>query len=221
MTALIPQAPLARLFLAISLAAWALLVASPPGLTVPLFCTTGNGIWPALSSGVEMTLRLNPPAHFLASALLMLCAMMLPFAYLPIANMLAAHPAQSPATAAALFLTGFLAIWIAAIIAIAGFSALFRLALGGFALPIGIAIAVLWQMTRLKARCLARSLNADPHSDSGEVATGARSAFACLCSCWALMLLPYLAGQAHLAAMAAVAALMLIERRTHRAFVTR
>ncbi len=212
--ALVPRTPFACLLLAVSLGAWLLLIASPPGIAVPRFCAAGAGVWPALSAGAELTLRLNPLPQFLGSSLLMLCAMMLPFAYRPLANALAARPDRPPAAAVPLFLIGFLALWLAAIVAIAALSVLLRRAAGdaGLALLLGIGIAALWQTTGFKARCVARSLRASPRRLGGELGQGAHSALACAGSCWALMLLPYLAGRAHLAAMTAVAALMLLER---------
>ncbi|MCL9759803.1 DUF2182 domain-containing protein [Frankia sp. AiPa1] len=78
------------------------------------------------------------------------------------------------------------------------------------ALAIGVVVAVAWQFSPLKQRCLNRHHAHPPMAAFGRDADvaalrfGGMHAFWCLGSCWALMLLPLLFDRWHLVAMAVV-----------------
>lgn len=82
-----------------------------------------------------------------------------------------------------------------------------------------VLLAVLWQTTPAKQRCLNRCHARPPLSafglaaDRDAVTYGLATGGWCLGSCWALMLVPLMMGGAHAVAMAAVTATALVERQ--------
>jgi predicted metal-binding membrane protein len=83
---------------------------------------------------------------------------------------------------------------------------------------VAAAIAIVWQFSPFKQRALNRchshrALAAfGSAADLGALRFGWTHGIWCVCSCWALMLLPLLAPRGHLAAMAIVSLWMLAER---------
>jgi predicted metal-binding membrane protein len=89
---------------------------------------------------------------------------------------------------------------------------------GGTAVAFGVSLAVLWQLSPLKQRCLNRYHAHPPLAAFGRAADldvlrfGGAHGLWCLGSCWALMLLPLLSGGSELVVMAIVALWIWAER---------
>src|SRR5579863_4500098 len=128
----------------------------------------------------------------------------------------------------ALFLVAYLAVWSAfALLAFAGDMALHRVVdaspwLGAHAriIPAAtLALAAVYQLTPLKDACLkacrhpgAYLLRHYQRGAANGLRIGIGHAAFCLGCCWALMLIMFAAGVAHLAWMGALAAIMLVEK---------
>ena len=195
---------------AASLTAWTLLLFGSFSPILPGLCGPGGALWSSVPAEIENLLRLTPLPQLLLWWLLMLCAMMLPLLHRPIGEV------QARQGSVVRFVAAYLTVWLIAISAITLFSTTLRLltearpVTGG---AIALGLAILWQGTTLKARCLERCTHA-PHS--GSPRAGLTVALACVGACWAWMALPPLFGPAHLPAMAVAAALLLYERQAQR-----
>ena len=165
----------------------------------------------------------------LAAWQLMTAAMMLPSS-LGFIRMYAIAASNAPgfALALALFLAGYFGVWTAfALAAFAGDMQLHRFvdASPWLAAHIGVipafvlALAAVYQFTPLKDACLRvcrhPGLYLARHYRRGAInglRLGFGHAFYCVGCCWALMLVMFAAGVAHLAWMGALALVMLIEK---------
>jgi len=196
--------------------AWILLSGSAiPGL--PDFCGPGGHSAAATIAGMTIALRLNPIGPLLLSWLLMLCAMMLPLLGRPVAEISAMGGSRFRRCLALLaFLSSYAAVWLAVLLLLAVATAGLRLAT--IAAPlIALGVAVAWQTTPIKARCL--RLCREPVIASDDLAPelrglrhGIATAGACAGSGWALMALPFLFETGHFAVMAVTAFVMAWER---------
>ena len=196
--------------------AWILLSGSAiPGL--PDFCGPGGHSAAATIAGMTIALRLNPIGPLLLSWLLMLCAMMLPLLGRPIAEVSALHGSRFRRCLAVIaFLGSYVAVWLAVLLLLAVTTAGLRLAT--IAAPlIALGVAVAWQTTPIKARCL--RLCREPIIAGAGLAPelrglrhGIATARACAGSGWALMALPFLFETGHFAVMAVTASVMAWER---------
>ncbi|MEO8374205.1 MAG: DUF2182 domain-containing protein [Sphingomonas bacterium] len=196
--------------------AWIVLAGSAiPGL--PDFCGPGGHSAAAALAGVAIALRLNPMGPMLLSWLLMLCAMMLPLLGRPIAAVNAQGGSRLRRTAAVLaFLSSYTVIWLALLLLLAVATAGLRLATPAAPL-IALGIALAWQATPIKARCL--GLCRAPAIAGPGLAPelrglchGIATARGCAGSGWALMALPFLFEAGHFAVMAVTAFVMVWER---------
>lgn len=206
--------------LLLSTAAWIWLLADPGGSMVHAHCAaTLSGNLP-LRELLPMLLAMNPPALLAAGWGVMLIAMMAPTLILPISHLRLQSFKRRRARAIALFVAGYAAIWMA----VGGVLLAGMLAAGFFApdsyLPAaGVALlAIVWQFSPVKQRCLNRC-----HAHTGLAAfgvaadldalrSGASHGIWCAGSCWALMLVPMLLPQGHVAGMAIVTVLTVSER---------
>jgi predicted metal-binding membrane protein len=177
---------------------------------------------------------------FWLSALLVLCswqvmtaAMMLPSS-LPFIRMykIAASNAPEFPRALALFLTAYFGVWTAfALAAFAGDMQVHRLVdawpwLAAHAQIVAaatLALAAVYQLTPLKDACLKAcrhpGLYLMSHYQRGArngLRLGLGHALFCLGCCWALMLVMFAAGVAHLAWMGVLALIMLVEKAAPR-----
>jgi predicted metal-binding membrane protein len=119
-----------------------------------------------------------------------------------------------------LFAVGYTTAWMAAGVALVPLSLLCRLTVAGSTLPllVGIAVALAWQTSPAKQRCL-NGCHRRTALAAFRVAANL-SAFAfglsqgawCVGACWALMVLPLLDGRVHLITMGAVTLLVIAER---------
>jgi predicted metal-binding membrane protein len=204
--------------LLLSAAAWIWLLADPGGLA--MHCAAmGSGARPSL----PMLLAMNPPASLAAGWGLMLVAMMSPALIPPIGHVRLRSFKRRRARAVALFVASYAAVWMAAGgVLLTGVLAA-RWAAPDSYLPAagGLLLAILWQFSPVKQRCLNRC-----HAHSGLAAFGVAAdldalrfgmshGIWCAASCWALMLFPMLLPRGHVAAMAVVALLTFSERLEH------
>jgi|SRR3954447_13740042 predicted metal-binding membrane protein len=189
-------------------AAWIWLLADPGGWTAQAHCA-------AMGSG-----SLPPAASLAAGWALMLVAMMSPALILPISHVRLSSFKRRRARAIVLFAVGYGAIWMA----VGGVLMAGALAARGWApdsyLPAAgvILLAIVWQLSPVKQRCLNRCHAHTELAAFGVAADldafrfGASHGVWCAGSCWALMLVPMLLPWGHVAAMAIVAVLTFSER---------
>jgi predicted metal-binding membrane protein len=196
------RAPL--LFL--SAAAWIVLVVRPDGAAMSAHCS------------LAMRGALNPPASLAAGWALMLAAMMAPALIAPVRHVRDRSFSRRRVRAIVLFVAGYAAVWMAAGVVLLALAA--RLVAPESSLPVALltTIALVWQFSPFKQRCLNRC---HAHSelaafglaaDIDALRFGLTHGVWCVGSCWALMLLPLLVTRGHVAAMAAVSLWLFAER---------
>jgi len=185
-----------------------------PGL--PDFCGAGHSDT-ALLAGMGIALRLNPIGPLLLSWLLMLCAMMLPLLGAPIAQVGALGGSRFRRALVVLaFLSSYAAVWLAVLLLLAAAAMGLRLTTT-MAPLIALGIAIVWQTTPIKARCLGlcrESGIAAPGlaPELRGLCHGIATARACAGSGWALMALPFFFQTGHFVVMAVTAVVMIRER---------
>ena len=211
-------------FYGLVLLCWALLYAMqlPPDLAAAarLF---GPELWEALCA-VEPGLAGAPTVYLMWAA--MAAGMMAPTAlpaFVTYDDLRAAGPGSAAGFAA--LAAGYLAVWL-------GFAALatgaqIALAGAGLLTPLGssasvgltaalLALAGLWQLSPLKAACLARCRHPLgfflQHWEAGPWRMGLRLGLVCLGCCWALMALAFVGGTMNLAFMGGAMVLMALEK---------
>jgi predicted metal-binding membrane protein len=209
--------------LLLSAAAWIWLLVDPGGLMMRAHCaaTVSGGLpLPASLSSLSMLLAMNPPASLAAGWGLMLVAMMSPALILPIGHLRLSSFKRRRVRAIVLFVAGYAAIWMA----VGGVLLAGALMVGWFApnsYPAAagaILLAIVWQLSPVKQRCLNRCHAHTELAAFGVAADldalrfGASHGVWCAGSCWALMLSPMLLPRGHVAAMAIVAVLTFSER---------
>jgi predicted metal-binding membrane protein len=219
-----------RPLLAASTIAWVAVAAAADGIVLPAFCAGGApSALPLLTiptptmpttAAIDLALAMNPPATLAAGWALMLAAMMLPLLGAPVRHVRARSLTRRRARSVALFLMGYALVWMAAGAALLAVALALRLALPGSPAPLiaALVVAVVWQISPLKQRCLNRC-HARPSiaafgaaADRDALHFGVTQGVWCCGACWALMLLPLLVAQGHFVAMAAVAMWLAGER---------
>lgn len=168
----------------------------------------------------QMLLAMNPVSSMIAGWALMLVAMMSPTLIAPVHHVLKHSFKRRRAWSVALFLVGYAAIWMAAGGVLVTATLMLNL-LGppSYVPAVGLGIvALVWQCSPMKQRCLNRGHNHSELAAFGIAADldalrfGITHGVWCVGSCWALMLFPMLLLEGHLAAMAAVTFLIISER---------
>ncbi|MEY9699477.1 putative metal-binding membrane protein [Bradyrhizobium diazoefficiens] len=204
----------------ISLIAWSVLGLHGSGLALPTFCSPETlGAIP-LSVSFDLALLLNSPSQLAAGWALMITAMMSPLLIEPLRHVRKSSFAKRRGQAMLLFAAGYMAVWMAAGLALQPAALAARWAepspLACFICA--AAIALLWQASPAKRWCLSRC-HRQPHLAAFGAAAyrdvfgyGLVNGAACVGACWALMVLPLLLVQAHLVAMVAVTLFILAER---------
>src|SRR4051812_30562821 len=200
--------------LAVSLIAWIAIVLEPRAAS----CCAANGA----GGSLKMLMVANPPGALAMDWALMLVAMMAPMLVAPLYHIRISSFARRRLRSMALFVVGYGAIWMAAGVVIVAVELAATWLLPQSYLPAMIAglIALVWQASPFKQRCLNRCHNHRPLAAFGIAADldalrfGLGNGLWCTASCWSAMLFPMLLpqGQAHFIAMAAVALLMFCER---------
>jgi predicted metal-binding membrane protein len=187
--------------LCIAAVAWLALVAESLGAAIPAHCASRSASAPSLAAGWA----------------LMLAAMMAPLLIAPARHVYRSSFARRRTRALGLFVAAYGAVWMAAGVALL---ALARLAPSDSYVPaaVALAIAIAWQFSPVKQRALNRCHAHRALAAFGQAADidalrfGWTHGVWCVCSCWALMLLPLLTPVGHLAAMGAVSLWMFAER---------
>ena len=202
--------------LLVSLAAWAGLAAADRGLVLPAYCSPAPYPDGEALAGVAAMLRFNPPQALATGWLTMLAATMLPLLAAPLAHVWGGT-GGSRARGVGLFLIGYVTVWMA-VGAILLLLAMFVNGATSGVSPFAAAaaIALLWQASPWKQACLNRCHDLPDLPSRGAdleaLRFGLVHGLSCAGACWALMALPLLAGEAHLAAMALVALFLFAER---------
>ena len=201
---------------------WAGLLAAPDHALLLAFCRGDGGAWSWPS--LRILLDAAPLAPLAAHWALMLAAMMLPTLVSPLMHVHQRSFRQRRPRAFVLFLTGYIAVWMLAGVLLTLVHLSTNAALSPSASPplwpalVAAAVALVWQCSPAKQRCLNRShthraLAAFGRAaDRDALAFGLEHALWCVGSCWALMLVPMLMAHGHLAAMLVVTAVMVAER---------
>ena len=166
-----------------------------------------------------LSLGVAPLAHWG----LMLLAMMPPLLAQPMHHLWHRSLIRSRGRTIALFFVGYLAVWMPVVGALAGTESMLRQIAPEAEWPplaLSMALALLWQASPLKRRCLERChrlpelASFGAKADLGCLRYGLSTAIWCAGSCWALMLIP-MSGDypGQLGAMIAVALFSSIERQ--------
>jgi predicted metal-binding membrane protein len=167
-----------------------------------------------------MLLAMNPVSSMTAGWALMLVAMMSPTLISPVHHIVKSSFKRRRARSVALFVVGYAAIWMAAGGVLVTATLMLNLLAPASYLPaVGLGIvALVWQCSPIKQRCLNRGHNHSELAAFGIAADldalrfGITHGVWCVGSCWALMLFPMLLLEGHFAAMAAVTFLIISER---------
>jgi predicted metal-binding membrane protein len=149
----------------------------------------------------------------------MLLAMMAPLLVHPIDHIWTRSFRRMQWRRVALFTLGYALVWTTAgwlLASVSGYlTAVVRVSYSAVA---AVALAIAWQKTPAKQICLNRchalpTLPAFGYAGDREaIKFGLRSGWWCFGSCWALMLVPMSAGEAHVVAMAATTVFAVSER---------
>ena len=207
------------LILLISAITWMMLLVNPRSIMTMAHhhMSAQSGI--SLAS-FQMLVQMNPIPSLMAGWALMLIAMMLPTLIAPIHHIRERSFKRRRARSVALFVVGYAAIWMAAGGVLIALILLLNLLVPLASLPavvVGI-VALVWQCSPIKQRCLNRGHNHPALAAFGIAADldalrfGMTHALWCVGSCWALMLLPMLLLRGHFAAMIVVAFVVISER---------
>ena len=183
---------------------------------VLLLAGTGGAVLSTHDSATHTLPAMHPAASVAAGWVLMLVAMMSPVLISPLGHLRLRSFAYRRARAIALFVAAYAAIWIVfgGVLVAATLSApQSYLPTAGAAL-----IALVWQSSPIKQRCLNRC-HAHPElaafgvaADIDALRFGTTHGIWCAGSCWALMLVPMLVPSGHIIAMAAAAVVVFSER---------
>ena len=203
-----------------SLMAWSALGFYGGSLTLPALCSTQPPGTMPLPVSFDLALLLNSPAKLAAGCALMIAATMSPLMIAPLRHVQERSFAKRRTRAMLLFSIGYMAVWMAAGMALQAVALAARWAEPAplTCLTTAAVIALLWQVSPAKQWCLNRC-HRRPHlaafgaaADLDAFGYGLANGAACVGACWALMLLPLLLAQDHLPAMAAVTLFILAER---------
>jgi predicted metal-binding membrane protein len=200
--------------------AWTLLLLEPGIMTASGFCPAGMQNM-SLSASLETMMTNHRFATMPLSWALMMTAMMAPLVMAPVRHIRDRSFARRRVGAIALFAAGYAALWmIAGVLLIALAMAAGQIVSGSasaYVVTIS-AIAVAWQFSPFKQRCLNRC-HAHPELAAFGLAAlldafrfGLKHGAWCVGSCWALMLFPLAILRGHLAAMIAVTLWLAAER---------
>jgi predicted metal-binding membrane protein len=202
---------------ATSLIAWSVLALDGNDFTPAALCSAGTA-W-ALPVSFDLALVSSSPAKLAFDWALMVAAMMSPLVVAPLRHVRERSFARRRARATLLFVAGYACAWM---IAGGGLQAMALAARSVAPAPLCLGLAALtamaWQVSPAKQWCLNRC-HRRPHlaafgaaADRDAFVFGLTNGVACAGACWALMLLPLFAGQAHVWAMIAVTLFVVGER---------
>lgn len=199
-------------------ATWMMLLVSP-GLMMP-YAHRSVADWGVSVISFDMLLAMNLLSTLVVGWTLMLVAMMSPSLIAPVRHILERSFQRRRARAVILFVVGYVAIWMMAGSVLLAAMLVLRLLVPHSYLPaagVGL-IALVWQCSPIKQRCLNRGHNHRSLAAFGIAADldvlrfGITHGVWCVGSCWALMLFPLMLSQGHFVAMTVVALVMVSER---------
>lgn len=206
--------------LLISAVAWIAIVLNSRGAVTLAHCPAPSPGAMPFPAPLNLLFTLNGLVSISAGWALMLVAMMSPVLISPILHIRLRSFTRRRGRSIALFAGGYAAIWMAVGGALAGLAVAVKWRAAQSYLPAaGIALlALIWQLSPFKQRCLNRC-----HAHTELAAFGAAADLAalrfgivhgiwCAGSCWALMLFPMLLARGHVVAMTAAAGLIFGER---------
>ncbi|HVO48428.1 MAG TPA: DUF2182 domain-containing protein [Steroidobacteraceae bacterium] len=211
--------------LIISLFSWALLAGLDERFTIAGVCASGTrqlemaARWAFLS-----TYTLGSPGRIILSGFAMILAMMAPLLRAPVSHIWHRSLAQRRTRAMLLFSLAYAMPWFLALFCLVTLAVILRVTLSShseFLLAAAGLLALLWQITPWKRRCLARCHVTRPLRAFGTAAevdslrSGLVASVWCIGTCWAFMLVPLAANRAHVLWMAAMSVAGLIDR-SHR-----
>ena len=206
------------LLFAVCAAAAIVQIGSAQVLALPFLCSDAGQLvatgarWSAL---LWIAFALNPPAQMAAGWLLMLLAMMPPLLAAPLMHVWRSSLLRRRVRATALFASGYGAAWLAAGGLFVGSAIAIRVVAGSAAPVVGIGLALVWSASPAHRGVLNRSHRLPRlglfgwRGDRDCAVFGMTHGLWCIASCWGWMLLPFLAGRAHLLAMVLAGAIML------------
>ena len=207
--------------LALTAAAWFVLIVRPGGSALAGSCCTPTSLREGFSPiSLQMLMIRNPPQGLALGWLMMLVAMMAPLMSTPIRHVIDRSFARRRGRSVALFVLGYVGVWMTAGVPMVSAALAVRLFYPTSFVPvvIGCLVAMLWQSSPAKQKCLNRG-HAHPElaafgakADVDALRFGLMHGVWCVGSCWALMLLPELFPAGHLAAMAIVTLWLLAEK---------
>lgn len=206
--------------LLITAASWALLLADQSPMLMLAHGPAASCEAMPFSASLQMLLAMTPPASLAAGWALMLLAMMSPIVIPPLYYIRLRSFTNRRARSTALFLAGYIAIWmLAGSVLLAIELAVNLLAPQSYLTAAAVVlIALVWQFSPIKQRCLNRCCAYPVLSAFGVAADfdalrfGLTHGVWCAISCWALMLGPMLLQRGHVMAMALVTLLIFSER---------
>jgi predicted metal-binding membrane protein len=203
-----------------SFVAWSVLALDGSGFTLPAFCSAGTLRAVPLSVSFDLALVFNSPALLASGWALMVAAMMSPLIIAPLRHVRDRSFARRRARAMLLFVAGYLAVWMTAGVGLQVVALAARWAAPAplHYLAVAAAAAILWQISPAKQWCLNRCHRRPHLAAFGAVADrdafnfGLTNGASCTGACWALMLLPLVAGHGHVLGMVALALFVFAER---------
>lgn len=190
-------------------------------VSIPAFCGAWVGIAPWRDGGFDQWLLLNPPGPLAFAWLAMLLAMMPPLLLQPAAYLWQRSLSRRRWRAIGIFAAVYSALWMLAGAALLVSALALQAAMAGRVLAAAVAsivLALLWQAAPARQHALNRCHHQPRLSafgwraDRDVLRYAASHAGWCIGACWVWMLLPLLAGPAHLPAMLAVTCLLALER---------
>lgn len=198
--------------------AWSVLSLGETGVVLQSLCSAGALRLPVQSPSLALALVLSSPVQIAASWALMLAAMMLPLTIDHLRHVHLRSFANRRTRSKLLFLCAYLSVWAAAGVVLQGVAVAARLGLPTLCVALVFGSAVLWQVSPAKQWCLNRCHRQPALAAFGGRADwdllryGARVGAACVGACSALMVLPLVVEQYHLAVMIAVGIFIYAER---------
>lgn len=207
--------------ISISLLAWIVLLFNPGHIMTVEHCSMSDS-GPSEAS-LQMLLDMNPLSSQLLGWGLMVVAMMFPKLTFPIQHIYTTSLKRNRFPLSLLFVFGYTAVWMAAGIIMIIIILAFHLLMPGSYIPAAVIgfIALVWQFSPVKQRCLNRGHQHIVFAAFGWPASrdsllfGINHGVWCAGSGWALMLFPMLLPTGHNLAMIVVTFIMLSEHFEH------
>lgn len=194
------------------LMAWVMLAVGGSVFPLPAICSAESEAGLPLSVSFDLARISDSFAQLALGWALMVVAMMLPLALLPLRHIRERSFARRRARSMLLFVSGFVAVWMMVGVFLQMTAWLLPWVVPPLAgVGLAAALALVWQVSPAKQWCLNRCHRRPPLAAFGLAADldalrfGVKNGAACAGACWALMLPMLLIGQGQLVAMVVVA----------------